>query len=118
MSSNYFKTLSGDVAKRYLEKVEICEGVDPYTIDMVATRKEDFPAVEYQDLYNYLVFSTSTYSADQMRAYKSLDAYIFFQNGWVKCIFCTRIPNSKTIVCGQVGKLKYFFIQLHMFRYL
>ena len=34
-----------------------------------------FPAITYPDIVNYLVFGTSPFSAEDMEAYKSLDAY-------------------------------------------
>lgn len=102
--SEYYKSLSGDVSQRYLQKINICEGIDPYTLKGQITNAKDYPEVEYNDLYNYLVYTTSFYTQDEMRAYKSLLSYKFFLNGWVKNLYCKKIANSKKIVRGQVTK--------------
>ncbi len=39
---------------------------------------EDLPTVEAVDITNYLVLQTSYYTRQQMKAYKSLEAYKFF----------------------------------------
>ncbi len=44
---------------------------------------EDLPTVEAVDITNYLVLQTSYYTRQQMKAYKSLEAYNFFVSRWV-----------------------------------
>ena len=77
--SEYYSTLEVSEKTRYKEKVTMC-GFDPYFLKS-SEFSEDFaalPPVEYPDIVNYLVLQTSWLNSSQMKAYKSLDAYIFF----------------------------------------
>ena len=40
------------------------------------------PEVTYADIYNFLINTTSYCTREQLKAYKSLDGYNFFVNGW------------------------------------
>jgi len=41
----------------------------------------NWPNVEYPDIFNYFVTSVSTYTKQQLEAYKSLDGYM---DGWIQ----------------------------------
>ena len=43
----------------------------------------EWPEVTYADIYNFLINTTSYCTHEQLKAYKSLDGYNFFVNGWV-----------------------------------
>ena len=45
--------------------------------------KELWPEIEYPDICNYLTYTTSSYTKEQLKAYKSMDGYNFFVQGWV-----------------------------------
>jgi len=83
---SYASTLSADVKKRYDRKISVINDRDPYEI-----AKKDwlhdvtkYPDISYFDICNYLVYTISYYTQDEMRAYKSLDAYNYFIHGWVQ----------------------------------
>lgn len=80
--SNYSNSLLGEVATRYFEKLEMCDGVDPYTIPSVNSWRDLklLPKVTYLDLVNYLVFKTSYSAGESLRSYKALDSFILFEN--------------------------------------
>ena len=44
----------------------------------------NFPSISYPDIVNYFVFRPSPYSADDMKAYKSLEAYNQVIEGWIR----------------------------------
>lgn len=92
------------VIKRYHQKIELCEGIDPSQLKSNETNQcyEDLPKVNYFDLCNYFVHSKSAYSQQEMLAYKTLESHKLFENGWVRNIFLKTIANEKCIVIGVV----------------
>ena len=103
MFSDYCTSLEQSARSRYKEKCRKC-GFDPY-----ALKPSDFdadlnglPEVEYPDIVNYLVLQTSWLSKEQMKAYKSLEAYNFFVSGWVSNIL-TRNTKDGVVVYARVG---------------
>ncbi|KAK6186693.1 hypothetical protein SNE40_005977 [Patella caerulea] len=87
--------------ERYAEKIQLIKGQDPYEIAAWSTNVSDLPSTTYMDIVNYLLFTTSAYTNDQLRSYKGLDAYNQFVCGWVRdtgvCII-----NNKCIVTAKV----------------
>ena len=53
----------------------------------------DWPSVSYTDIYNYLINTPSEYTHEMLKAYKSMDGYNFFVNGWVSNIVVTQIEG-------------------------
>lgn len=80
--SDYVKALEPTVKKRYLEKISII-GVDPSTISSEQCTSECLPPIESMDLVSYLVLTTSCYTKDQFKAFKSLEAYNQMVSGFV-----------------------------------
>ena len=82
----YVDTLVLDVLsrQRYLEKLRIV-GVDPHALPNPAWSKNEasFPAVSYADIVNYLIFTKSFYIMEDMKAWKSLEAYNQLTSGWI-----------------------------------
>ena len=74
---------------------------DPYDIQDGSYDQELLPAIDYMDIVNYLVFSKSAYTQDEMRAFKGLEAYNQFVCGWVRDVQC-KIINNKHVVFGKV----------------
>ena len=83
--SNYFYKLEPNVKATYVEKISLCDGIDPYTMNKnsFSTDFRELPNLEFPDISNYLVVQTSFYTRQQMKAFKSLEAYNFFVCGWV-----------------------------------
>ena len=61
------------------------------------------PAVEYPDIANYLVLQTSWATKQQMKAYKSMDAYNFFISGWVNTLLTKQSQNDRAVVFVRVS---------------
>ena len=97
--SKYFQELSEEAKSRYEEKLGILGDIeDPYVggswlVRGSSVEWHDWPTVEYPDIYNYLIATPSAYTRDQLKAYKSLDAYNFVKNGWVAKLQVVVLPN-------------------------
>ena len=78
-----------DVHKtRYMKKLKqagLCH--DPYSIPpgmfIAMNEATVIPDMSYPDICNYLVYTKSEYTAEDMKAHKSLAAYSYFVSGFV-----------------------------------
>ena len=80
----YFEFLKdAEGKKRYLEKLEILGGFDPY--DTGKSEWQDdvdlWPSITHIHLGMYLLYSASPYTGEDLLNYKSLDCYINFISG-------------------------------------
>ena len=70
---------------------------DPYTAvsqrspHLWSTDATLCPKVEYPDIYNYLVSMPSSYTKDKLKAYKSMEGYTYFVDGWVSKVLVHHI---------------------------
>ena len=101
----YRETLALEGRKSYDEELKLIENIDPYNVSnfLFSDSMELWPEIEFPDIANYLLFSTSSYTKEQLKAYKSLDAYKYFVAGWVRCIFVGKATDNIKILIGQVG---------------
>ncbi|KAK2140348.1 hypothetical protein LSH36_1385g00014 [Paralvinella palmiformis] len=81
----YVNTLDALAKQRYLDKIRRVDNVDPYSLlNSAWTQKGScFPAVSYPDIVNYLIFNKSCYTMEDMKAWKSLEAYNQLTSGWI-----------------------------------
>ena len=63
----YREALEPDAKARYLEKLEIIGGEDPYELGSLSSDEKLLPAITYPDIVNYLVFTPSTYTAEDLK---------------------------------------------------
>ena len=91
MESTYVCSLDYAAQKRYWEKLTFDGEVlpDPYTIseDHWVDDVPKWPNVEFGDLYVYLVDTKGLSTKDKLKAYKSLEAYNYFHNGYVRKVY-------------------------------
>ena len=82
--TSYVDTLPPDVRKRYDSKTAYIK-CDPYGIAMIEWEKDASkgPLIGFLDVINYLVYSPSGYTSEQLKKYKSLEAYKFYQDGLI-----------------------------------
>jgi len=59
----------------------------------------------YVDIYDFFITRTSVYTKNQLKAYKSLDAYHYFADGWIKEM--KYAPINQFIVV--IAKVSYIF---------
>lgn len=83
--SNYCKNLSLEDQEVYRKKISIIN-VDPYLIKTQECSSiiEHFPNICYPDIFMYFVHTKSKYTNEEMKAYKSLEAYNQAACGWVR----------------------------------
>lgn len=98
--------LEGDVLDRYLNKIQLCDGLDPFEFFnktyVSDNRLEDAPPIDAFDVSYYLTEGTSFYTGKQFKAHKSLEAYKFFEAGKVHNVV-TKFLAEKTIVLAKVS---------------
>ena len=86
--SRYFNSLSYIAQKHYLTKLNINGYTleDPYVIEASLWSEDTskWPDLQFGDIYTYLVNTEGCYTKEKLKAYKSLEAYNYFHNGYVR----------------------------------
>ena len=109
---DYLSTLPAIERCRYEGKLnsDSVSFPDPYSIPDSDWKSDVtlWPDVGYGDIWNYLVLTPGVYTAETMKAYKSLDGYNFFVSGKVMpivyysqddagtCILMSTVQPSQT----------------------
>lgn len=114
--STYYKSLSGDVKERYDEKIRKC-GCDPYAIQKkeLSENPSDFPEITILDIGEYLVHSVSSFTKKKFSAYKSTEAYKYFESGFVLNVGSKK-NNKYAILKGKVSFIciYLYYVTLHL----
>ena len=88
--SNYLNALDYVVQKRYLTKLKIdgCT-LDPYAIEesLWSEDMSNWPDLQFGDIYRYFINTEGCYTKEKLKAYKSLEAYNYFYNGYVRTVY-------------------------------
>lgn len=94
--------------QRYLEKINLIGGIDPYNLtkSQMNTEAKCLPAISYIDIMNYLVNANSAYSMEDLKAYMSLEAYNLFVCGWVRDVMSMKVETS-VLVTARVSNSGY-----------
>ena len=106
-ASDYMGKLDPPTRKRYKEKLKVIGGVDPCCIegDDRISREATLPDITYPDVVNYLVFSPSPYTTEDMKPYKSLETYNQVLEGWVTKVKVYWHADKVAVIQGQVYKI-------------
>ena len=111
--SYYYLTLDKIPQARYREKLaKLGDIEDPYfTLDTRCSSEQgiewqNWPNVLYPDIYNYFIETPSEYTKQELKAYKSLDGYKYFVDGWVSDILVLPL-SSRPNVCLTSCEVKH-----------
>lgn len=103
----YLRGLSQPLLNLYTKKLNDFNVEDPYEISFseLVENIEECPQLAYEDIVNYLVFGTHTYTLQQMKAYRSLEAHNYYTSGWVNNrVFIKLLPQDRILMLGEVRK--------------
>ena len=89
--SRYVESLSPQDAAAYFKKLTLSTGerlCDPCSIPEKEWSSDVrcWPSVQWPDIYTYLVEKPSVYTKENLKAYKSLDAYNYVLCGHVQAV--------------------------------
>jgi len=100
----YRDSLSAENQATYDAKLQLIENIDPYSVgaNFFAQSMVKWPEIEFPDIVNYLLCSTSKFTKEQVKAYKSLQAYQYFVAGWVRSIYVGNATSDMTILIRKV----------------
>ena len=98
--SDYGKRLEPHVKCRYLEKIAAI-GTDPVFYVDANLDPECLPPIEAIDVFSYLVLSTSYYTLQQFRNFKSLQAYNQMISGFITSVQ-GKVFGDNVLITGKV----------------
>ena len=78
---------------------------DPYTLQKrdLVDNIEFCPNISYPDIVNYLLFVPNLVTSEELKNYKSLEAYNHFVCGWLKQISLKLFEDGQ--VCLLIGRV-------------
>ena len=102
----YQSTLTEVPRSRYLEKLLLIDGVDPYKLlsldeQSMSSDRDVIPEVLYIDIVNYLINSISQYTYETLKAYRNLESWKIFVSGWVGDVLSKKI-DGKFLIIGRL----------------
>ena len=91
IGSSYFHLLDYSAQKPYLMKLKV-DGhdlKDPYDIpdELWLDDPSKWPEIQFGDIYTYLINTPVIFTKENLQAYKSLEAYNYFYNGYVHTVY-------------------------------
>ena len=100
--SKYARGLTISNRRRYLEKIS--DIGDPYLLPSAELSREVTPPVHCTDIFNYLVLSRSFCTTERFKAFKSLEAYKYFESGFVDLLGSKKTKCNKFVTVGKVSQ--------------
>ena len=80
-----------------------------------STDFRELPNLEFPDISNYLVVQTSFYTKQQMKAFKSLEAYNIFVCGWVHGTGIKKLKDGNRLIMAKVLLLYNFKFKFNLY---
>ena len=109
---HYAQALENSARTRYLLKIDAMKE-DPYLLKKSDLHEylNDLSSIDYTDIVDYLVYSTSCLTAKELKARKSLQAYNNFLSGWV-LETAVKHYEENCLVIGTLSQIFSFFVPL------
>ena len=107
--SDYFLSLTATAKARYLSKLStlgLKENDDPYAPHNRAKFVNDmsmWPNIEFGNIFLYFIERPGVYTRKQMMQWKSLNAYNYFRNGYVREVRVLRVSGTSQILTAEVN---------------
>jgi hypothetical protein len=97
---SYCQKLLPSARNRYLRKLFDINDVDPYEVSAKQWSADfaNLPPVSHGDLLNYLVFGVSQNTLREFKAYKTLEAFKQFVDGWVQEIYTNKTATTRSLL--------------------
>ena len=103
--SEYFRRLSEHSGSRYKEKLQavgLSIEDDPYLPENDARFTDNmsvWPTVEYGNIFAYFIERPGVYTQEQLLSWKQLEAYNYFQNGYVGSVSVWQFGQGDAKFC-------------------
>lgn len=93
----YHDCLTAKSRKVYEEKLKFNAGIDlyPLSTSFFLQSMNKWPEIEFPEIVNYLLLSSTNFSREQLKAFKSFRSYQYFVAGWARGIFVAFLPEAK-----------------------
>ena len=100
IESEYYLNLESEDKKRYKEKITLSNGKLLPDLSLLDAGKKGevhyLPDLCFADIFNYLINTPSDYTRENLKAYKSLEAYNFLVWGHVhNILYHPTAPDSQ-----------------------
>ena len=107
--SKYLRSLTSVARERYIRRLEVIglkESDDPYVQENQLKRFKDtmsaWPQIEYGHIFGYFIRRPGVYTQQELLDWKSLQAYNFFQSGFVQTVATWTVNSSLVVVLAKV----------------
>ena len=107
--SEYYDSLNIQAKARYEEKLKLA-GLsleeDPYNERNGNKYKDDmtaWPPLEYGHIFTYFIRRPGFYTQEQLIAWKQLEAYNYFQNGYVRSVYAYKLKSGVCVLKSLVN---------------
>lgn len=97
--SGYFKSLGWQGKKEKLETVGLSLDDDPYCLDdRFSSNMTSWPKTEYGHIFTYFITRPGTYTQQELLSWKQMEAYNYFESGYVRTVLCMVFGAGKASV--------------------
>ena len=104
--SPFYLQLDTTGRKRYTDKLEMLQlAEDPYllSLDNFSTDRSSWPPLDFPDIYVYLINSPSPHTKEELKSYKSSQAWSYFVAGFVSDVRVTKLAPNVFLFFAKVS---------------